>query len=197
MSDFRIYVACLASYNNGVLHGRWIDVEGKDADDIQEEVNAILRESRFPNVTVEFEGKEVPSAEEWAIHDHEGFGNMIGEYTSFEDVAKIAEGLSGDHALAFRWLVEDRSMDPDDAADKAEEVSIFQDKDAWSEEDLLASYAQELADDCYSEEIENLPNLFKYHIDWKGVGRDLRIGGDVDYCQIGDERFLVTNAAEF
>lgn len=25
MSDNRIYVACLASYNNGVLHGKWID----------------------------------------------------------------------------------------------------------------------------------------------------------------------------
>jgi len=30
----RIYVACLASYNNGVLHGSWIDCEGKGADEL-------------------------------------------------------------------------------------------------------------------------------------------------------------------
>lgn len=33
MSTPRIYVACLASYNNGVLHGRWIDAN-QSADDL-------------------------------------------------------------------------------------------------------------------------------------------------------------------
>lgn len=47
----RIYVACLASYNNGVLHGRWIDASA-DVADMWPEINAILRESKFPNVTV-------------------------------------------------------------------------------------------------------------------------------------------------
>lgn len=44
-ADFRIYAACLASYNNGVLHGAWIDVDGKDADDIQQEINLMLKAS--------------------------------------------------------------------------------------------------------------------------------------------------------
>ena len=47
----RIYAACLASYDNDVLHGRWIDATS-DVDDMQAEVNAMLRESRFPNVMV-------------------------------------------------------------------------------------------------------------------------------------------------
>jgi len=32
----RVYVACLASYNNGILHGEWIDAT--DADEIREEI---------------------------------------------------------------------------------------------------------------------------------------------------------------
>lgn len=47
----RIYVACLASYNNGVLHGRWIDASA-DVADMWPEIHAMLRESKFPNVTV-------------------------------------------------------------------------------------------------------------------------------------------------
>jgi hypothetical protein len=31
----RIYVACLAAYNNGLLHGAWIDVED-DADAVRD-----------------------------------------------------------------------------------------------------------------------------------------------------------------
>ncbi|MEJ5084957.1 antirestriction protein ArdA [Brucella pseudogrignonensis] len=47
----RIYAACLASYNNGVLHGRWIEASS-DVDEMQDEINAMLRESKFPNVMV-------------------------------------------------------------------------------------------------------------------------------------------------
>lgn len=56
----RIYVACLASYNAGILHGRWIDAT--DAEVIHEGIEDMLSESQEP----------IP--EEWAIHDYEGFG---------------------------------------------------------------------------------------------------------------------------
>ena len=42
----RIYVACLAAYVNGHLHGSWIDVE--DEDSIQDAVRAILKSSPSP-----------------------------------------------------------------------------------------------------------------------------------------------------
>jgi antirestriction protein len=48
----KIYIACLASYNNGVLHGKWIEAS-TDVDAMQSEVNAVLRSSKFPNVEVE------------------------------------------------------------------------------------------------------------------------------------------------
>ena len=47
----RFYAACLASYNNGVLYGVWIDAS-TDVDEMQEAINAMLRGSKFPNVTI-------------------------------------------------------------------------------------------------------------------------------------------------
>ncbi len=114
----RFYAACLASYNNGVLHGRWIEAS-TDTDAMQDEINAMLRQSRFPNVTVQCpvcEGRKettfhssetgatrqgpcyecngagtVASAEEWAIHDHEGFPASFGEYAGLDAVAELVE----------------------------------------------------------------------------------------------------------
>lgn len=42
--EFRIYVACLAAYNNGKLHGAWIDATD-DIDDIQDQINEMLESS--------------------------------------------------------------------------------------------------------------------------------------------------------
>ena len=59
----KIYVADLAAYNSGFLHGCWIDAN-QDLDDIQEQIQNMLRKSPEEN------------AEEYAIHDYEGFGKI-------------------------------------------------------------------------------------------------------------------------
>ena len=43
----RIYVACLAAYNNGILHGKWIPAS-TDTDEIWAEVSAMLKASPIP-----------------------------------------------------------------------------------------------------------------------------------------------------
>ena len=77
----RIYVADLAAYNAGRLHGKWIDLEGLDADDVYRIINEeILATS------------PVPLAEEFAIHDYEGFGDFrVHEYESIPTVVAVAE----------------------------------------------------------------------------------------------------------
>ena len=52
----RIYVADLAAYNAGYLHGVWIDAS-QDLEDIQAQVDTMLAAS------------PVKGAEEYAIHD--------------------------------------------------------------------------------------------------------------------------------
>ena len=58
-----IFVACLAAYNDGHLHGAWIDAT-QDPLQIHEEIQEMLDES------------PVEDAEEWAIHDKENFGDV-------------------------------------------------------------------------------------------------------------------------
>jgi antirestriction protein len=70
----RIYVACLASYNAGILHGRWIDASS-DPDAMQGEIDAMLKASREPG------------AEEWAVHDYDGVPSGLGEYPGLDKIA--------------------------------------------------------------------------------------------------------------
>jgi antirestriction protein len=83
----RIYVGSLSDYNAGTLHGCWIDVAGKDADQIHTEVQAMLARSpefaRFPMGG---------PAEEWAIHDRENFyGWSVGEWADFTTIAAFGQ----------------------------------------------------------------------------------------------------------
>lgn len=172
----RIYVACLASYNAGTLHGEWIDAD-QDADVIHEEIQTILRRSPHPNVMVdcpecencesegcsECGGKgQVPSAEEWAIHDYEGFGDIkLGEGESIERVAEIAE-LLAEHGLAFAAYVDHVG------ADFGDEQGF---QDAYCGEwDTEVAYAENLFDECYAHEI---PENLRYYIDYEAFSRDL------------------------
>jgi len=83
-----IYVACLSAYNNGRLHGAWINAD-RDEDEIREDIDFILSYSPEDN------------AEEWAIHDHQGFqGVSIGEYEDLEKLSEIAQAIA-QHGRAF------------------------------------------------------------------------------------------------
>jgi antirestriction protein len=180
----RIYAACLASYNSGRLYGAWIDCEGKSGDDIRADISRMLK------------GSPAPSAEEWAIHDHEGFAGLItSEWPDLDDVAAMAEGLAldGRERLGFLFLCHDRSMSAIDALSQAGEVCIFQ-SDAH---DLAADYAQELCDDTIPDFRERSSQWPFTCIDWEHAGRELVIGGDVELCDIDGVRFLVTNPGEF
>ena len=122
----RIYVACLAAYNNGRLHGEWIDAD-QSADELHEAVARMLAAS------------PQPGAEEWAIHDYEGFGSLrLGEYESFERIATIAAGVA-EHGDAFSaWLSYDDSQD-------ATDMQSFEDayRGEW---DSLRAYAEDYAE---------------------------------------------------
>ncbi len=48
--EIRIYVACLAAYNSGYLHGVWIDATA-DIDDIQDQINSMLESSPVEDAT--------------------------------------------------------------------------------------------------------------------------------------------------
>ncbi len=147
--EIRIYVACLASYNNGRLHGRWINAR-QDAWGIYDEVAAMLRAS------------PITDAEEWAIHDYEGFGGyQFSEYEGLEDVAAIAAFIGQHGKLAGELLSYFGSLD--------EARSAIEDRYA-GEYESVSDFAREL-----SEETQAAPANLASYIDYDRMARDLEI----------------------
>jgi antirestriction protein len=84
----RVYIASLSDYNAGWLLGRWIDA-AQEPEAIHEEIRAMLGTS------------SEPVAEEWAVHDYEGFGLWSpGEYESVETLSAVAR-LIAEHGEVF------------------------------------------------------------------------------------------------
>lgn len=199
----RIYVADLAAYNAGRLHGVWIDA-AQDLDDVWAEVNAMLRASPYPNVevtcpdcdgagasceTCKGRGK-VPSAEEWAIHDYDGFeGIAIGEYEAMDRVVQLANLLEslGDEAEAFAkwWDHGTAATDPDAWEDEFREAYCG----TYSS---IADYAEEVLADSYDLD-KILPPILVGHVDWQGVAREFEISGDIWTARGGDGVFIFNN----
>lgn len=162
--DIRIYVACLAAYNNGILHGRWIDAE-RDADDIRADIRAMLVAS------------PIADAEEWAIHDHEGFeGADVPEYMGIDEVAELAAFI-GEHGTLGGQLVAH-------FGDLNEARQAIEDSYA-GEYRSLADFAEELTEDTVQ-----IPESLRFYIDYELMARDMAIS-DVFTVQTGFEQVHV------
>ncbi len=152
--EIRIYVADLAAYNNGKLHGVWIDAT-LEPEEIQEQVNTML--AACP------EG----FAEEWAIHDYEGFGGYsISEYEAFESVHKIACFVEEYPVLGAKLLI-NFGGDLEDATKAAEEGYA-------GEYESMADYAEDI-----TEQTTQIPENLAYYIDYESMGRDMELNGDI------------------
>jgi antirestriction protein len=116
----------LAAYNNGRLHGEWIDAD-QSPGELHEAVQQMLAASSDLG------------AEEWAIHDYEGFGALrLSEWESFERISAIATGIA-EHGEAFAaWMSYDSERDP---VDTAAFVDAY--RGEW---DSLRDYAENYAD---------------------------------------------------
>lgn len=155
----RIYVACLAAYNSGVLHGRWIEVTTPE--EITCEVRAMLAES------------PVPGAEEWAIHDHEGFeGVPLSEHASFETVCGLAAFL-GEHGSLGAKLLGHFGGRLDEA------------RAAFDEYAGQYTTAGEFAEEMIRETGTQIPASLEYYIDWQALARDMALNGEILVFQTG------------
>jgi len=89
----RIWVASLADYNNGTLHGVWLNA-AQDEAELQAAVDTMLAASPLTAETGE-------PAEEWAIHDFQGFGPLrIDEHGSLSWISLVGKGIA-QYGLAF------------------------------------------------------------------------------------------------
>lgn len=162
----RIYVACLAAYNNGILHGAWIDAD-QDAGEIYDEIQHMLKASPEAD------------AEEWAIHDYEGFeGLSLSEWEGVADVAVKAEFIA-EHGQLGAEVANYYGGDLDDARMALEDSYA-------GEYRSLADYAEEL-----TEQTTQIPESLRFYIDYERMGRDMELSGDLFTIETGHEELHV------
>ncbi len=156
----RIYVACLAAYNNGYLHGAWIDAH-QSPDALANAVQDMLAASPMPD------------AEEYAIHDHEGLGSQVSEWTSLENVAAMAEFVAEHGALGEAVLAECGGRIDEAERMMCRYLGCFR---------SVADYAQELTEDT-----TEIPTALQYYIDYDAMARDMQLNGDIECLELGFE----------
>ena len=156
----RIYVACLAAYNNGHLHGCWIEVT--DETSIWQAVRVMLAASPIEE-----------DAEEWAIHDYEGFhGVEVGEYFRFSHVIALANYIT-EHGELGAELINYYGGNLEDAKTRFDSYA--------GEFDSLADYAEELS----KQTGETIPDRLAPYIDYKAMAHDYEQSGDFLIFKIG------------
>lgn len=163
--DARIYVACLACYNDGRLHGEWMDAD--DADTIQEKVTAL-------------QAKCLHVDNDWAIHDYEGFhGIRLSESESFATVVELAEAIE-EHGEAFAVWYDNEWRDSVD-------VEAFQEAYAGTFRNI-EEWAEQWLEDAGS--LSEIPENLRYYFDYASWARDCELGGDIWTHRGGDGVFV-------
>lgn len=160
----QIYVACLASYVSGHLHGRFIDAT-QDAENIHDEIQQML--STSPIAT------DDEPCEEWAIHDYENFCSIrLDEYENIEHVSALAQTLQ-EHGEAFAKYFEHIGFDSVEEA-----LTSFEDNYCGCFESI-EDYARDYYEQTGELEIIEKAGLNSYYINWSAIARDWEYSGDI------------------
>lgn len=170
----RIWVASLADYNAGRLHGDWLDA-AVDSADLLSAVARILATSREPD------------AEEWGIFDYDGFGGyQVGEYESLDDLAAIARGIEH-HGAAFATWAEIHDGDPDMLTQFDEcFLGTYDSAADWAREVLDNSDVERILDDQIPTDLRGY-----VQVDYDSFAEDQRLSGSVQFEHAPDGQFWV------
>ncbi|MGQ3887866.1 antirestriction protein ArdA [Legionella sp. CNM-1927-20] len=151
-----IYVACLASYNHGILHGTWINAN-QSTDEISGEIQTMLAQSTIEN------------ASDYAIHDYEGFGNInLSEYEDLDNITQYAEFIATYGELG-QALIADISLEEAQTMITNSYVGCY---------DSEIDFAWHILEEGYSHVIPD--NLISY-FDYEAFACDLFLS---DYCSV-------------
>lgn len=159
----QVYIACLSAYNNGYLHGEWIDVS-QGIEHVRERIKWILFDSPMD--------EENEPCEEWAIHDYQGFGNYkVYEYHDLEELCEIAEFLKkydNFPSEVVSYLIDDYGIDGAKERIEDDYIGVFN-----SSSDLAYYYVEETG------LLDGVHKNIAMYFDYDSFGRDLELNGDI------------------
>jgi antirestriction protein len=172
----QIWVGSWLDYNNGVLHGHWIDAARETAE-VWADVAAMLAASPTAR-------KYGEVAEDWGIFDHENFGPLrIGESETISYVTAVARGVS-EHGPAFAaWA---HLSDRDAASlERFEEAYL-------GEYESVEAYAEQMIDELGYDDLldQALTGGIRSYmrIDTAALARDMQYSGELQACRSEDGR---------
>ncbi len=168
----RVYIACLSAYNNGYLHGKWIDCT-LGYDNLQEEIQEIFNTSPTPG-------------DEWAIHDYDFYGMRIDEWHDLHELCELAEIIvESDNPELFSSVCDHLNVtDP-------HTVKEFIDDNYQGSYNNLEDYAYQFCDDTDS--IQEIPKHLQGYIDYAAMGRDMEWSGDIFTIELDCELHVFWN----
>lgn len=170
----RIYVACLAAYNAGNLHGEWINADQEPLE-IRADIQSMLEKS------------PESGAEEWAVHDYEGFGFIsLNEWPDIERVSALAKLIVAHREPFLLWY---QSQDGNNY-DCSELEDLFMDQ--WqgafeSETDFAYSLLEETG------QLSEIPEWAQSYFDYESYARSLNIGGDFSFVRHNCQTYVFRN----
>ena len=162
----KIYVACLAAYNSGILHGAYIDAT-LEPDEMLGLIGDMLKNS------------PIEGAEEWDIHDYDDFGHIDAEDLSGLQHIQDVACFIAEHDELGAELMNEFSCDVNQAKQYLDNRYI-------GEYDSMEDYAMELCYDHY-----DIPEFIAYHVDCKAMA--LELSYDLLEIEVGDKVHLFHN----
>lgn len=165
----RVWIADLAAYNAGFLHGKWVDATDLDA--MTEAGERLIKTSPVWAMGM--------NAEELAIHDYDEFPGAVvsdlGEYPNWETVVRIANGLE-DHGPAFgAWL---GTLDSLDEYENLDERFQECNRGFWDTEE---AYAEEYIAEVGWAGVAPIPDELLSYLDMEKIARELFQHGPYTY----------------
>ncbi len=170
----KIYVACLAAYNAGKLHGEWISAD-QETHEIYADIKAMLEKSPEPH------------AEEWAVHDYEGFGSIsLSEWPDIKRVSTLAKLIVA-HGEAFSLWYQNQDGGNFENSE-LEDMFLEQWQGAFeSETDFARNLLEELG------QLTEIPDWAQCYFDYESYARDLSVSGDYSFTRHNCQTYVYRN----
>lgn len=170
-TEARAWIGSLAAYNNGRLIGAWIDLDGRDEDEITE----AAREAMRPMIAGWMD--EAEAFDELQVMDHEGIAGLVNGECSIREAVEAAAVYAeiDENALreAFDAYVSNMgpsNIDRDSVADDFRDAYVGQ-------FDSLEAYAEDYAESVGM--LDEMPANLRPYFDMASFARDMELGGDV------------------
>jgi antirestriction protein len=199
-----IYVASLSDYNNGNLLGVTIELEGKDESEVWQEINAMLKQSKYPNVMrrdceclscghkwTQDVNSKTPLACPECLEDDPDFMEYSLAYPSAEEFAIHSYDLGGIRISEYEAIkdvlkISDALVEHEEdgngetfalyVQNVGVEAAIDNYEEAFlGEYDSERAYAENLLDD--TGQLDAIPENLRGYFDYESFARDLFMDG--------------------